>query len=581
MLAQLVIRDLAIIDRLTIEWDRGLTVLTGETGAGKSIIIDAVSAVLGGKVGPEMVRGGARRATVEAVLDLVESSGNLAASLAELDLELEDGALILARDIAGSGGRGAARINGRTVTAAILQQLGEQLVDIHGQSEHLSLLRPREHLELLDRYAELEPQRAEMAAVVAELRDLEARVRRLHDDVRQAVREQSLLRHEVDEIDRAELDSDEEAELSGSRQRLANVERLRALVVEALAALQGDDDRPGALDAIGSAQTATDRASRIDPALASVAEALTASAAQIEDAIRELGRYGGTIEDDPAQLAVVEERLLLLGDLKRKYGDSIPEILAYAERARQRLATVERQDELLSELSARRAELRQRAVETASKLSTARSAAAVHLAAQAEQELADLNMRGTRFVVQVSQRADAGGLGLSDGRAVAYDATGIDQVEFLIAANPGEEPRPLGRIASGGELARVSLALKSILSRVDRRPALIFDEVDVGVGGRSAPVVGEKLWALTRDHQVLCVTHMPQVAAFADTHLAVRKGGDDSTRVEVTALSAAERVEELAQMLGGPMGGEGARRNARELLKAAEAWKASRRANTA
>ena len=299
--------------------------------------------------------------------------------------------------------------------------------------------------------------------------------------------------------------------------------------------------------------------------------------------MRALRRYLDTIEDDPEQLQAVEERLLALADLKRKYGDTIEEILAYAERARARLEAVERQDQILAELEARREELRAAAGALAGELAARRAAAAVELQAAVEAELADLNMRGTRFVAHFERTDDPAGLPVEiDGRprVLAFDATGVDRVEFLIAPNPGEEPKGLGRIASGGELARVALALKTALSRVDRRATLIFDEVDTGVGGRSAPVVGEKLWGLTSEHQVLCVTHMPQVAAYADAHLVVAKGADaGSSRVEVRSLERHERVDELAAMLGGELGGQGARRNARELLDGARARKreASRR----
>jgi DNA repair protein RecN (Recombination protein N) len=579
VLSQLTIRDFAIIDRLTIEWSRGLNVVTGETGAGKSIIIDAVGALLGGRISPDLVRSGAGRATVEGVFDLstTEDIGELRAALAEHGLEIEDGGLILTRDIAGAGGRGVARVNGRAVPTAVLQQIGEHLVDIHGQSEHLSLLRPREHLELLDRYAGLATERARLTSLVADLRAVDREQQLVREEARRAQREQALLRHEVDEIDTAALSPGEEGELLTTRERLRNVERLRGAVQAAWAALSGDEERPGAHDLVGQAALACGQVGTVDPALARQAEALDALSEQLDDAVRALRRYLDTIEDDPEQLQAVEERLLALADLKRKYGDTVEEILTYAERARSRLEAVERQDQIVAELDARRKELRVAAGALAGELSARRTAAAVELQAAVEAELADLNMRGTRFVTQIERSEDPAGLPVEiDGRprVLAFDATGVDRVELLIAPNPGEEPKGLGRIASGGELARVALALKTALSRVDRRATLIFDEIDAGVGGRSAPVVGEKLWGLTSEHQVLCVTHMPQVAAYADTHLVVAKDADErSSRVEARSLEPPERVEELAAMLGGDLGGQGARRNARELLDGARARK--------
>jgi DNA repair protein RecN (Recombination protein N) len=575
MLSQLTIRDFAIIDRLTIEWSRGLNVVTGETGAGKSIIIDAVGALLGGRISPDFVRSGASRATIEGVFDLstTEDVGELRAALEEHGLEIEDGGLILTRDIAGAGGRGVSRVNGRAVPTAVLQQIGEHLIDIHGQSEHLSLLRPREHLELLDRYAGLGPERARLAGLVGELRSLEREGQRVREEARQAQREQALLRHEVDEIDAAALVPGEEDELLQTRERLRNVERLRAAVQMAWTALSGDDERPGAHDLVGQAALACGSMGSIDPELARHAETLDGLAESLDDSVRDLRRYLDAIEDDPEGLQTVEERLLTLAGLKRKYGDTVQEILDYVERARGRLEAVERQDQILAELDARREELRQQAGQLATTISDRRRAAAAGLQSIIESELSDLNMRGTRFVTRMEQVDDPAGLPVTHGsqaRTLAFDQTGIDQVEFLIAPNAGEEPKGLGRIASGGELARVGLALKTALSRVDRRATLIFDEVDTGVGGRSAPVVGEKLWGLTSEHQVLCVTHMPQVAAYADVHLVVTKGSEErSSRVMVRALEPNQRIAELAEMLGGPLGGAGARRNAQELLEGA------------
>jgi DNA repair protein RecN (Recombination protein N) len=311
----------------------------------------------------------------------------------------------------------------------------------------------------------------------------------------------------------------------------------------------------------------------IDPELARHAETLDGLAESLDDSVRDLRRYLDAIEDDPEGLQTVEERLLTLAGLKRKYGDTVQEILDYVERARGRLEAVERQDQILAELDARREELRQQAGQLATTISDRRRAAAAGLQSIIESELSDLNMRGTRFVTRMEQVDDPAGLPVTHGsqaRTLAFDQTGIDQVEFLIAPNAGEEPKGLGRIASGGELARVGLALKTALSRVDRRATLIFDEVDTGVGGRSAPVVGEKLWGLTSEHQVLCVTHMPQVAAYADVHLVVTKGSEErSSRVMVRALEPNQRIAELAEMLGGPLGGAGARRNAQELLEGA------------
>lgn len=582
VLAQLTIRDFAIIDRLTIEWAPGLNVVTGETGAGKSIIIDAVGVLLGGRVSADVVRTGATRAVVEGVFDLSRAAdpGELDAVLDEYGLEAEDEGLILTREVAGGGGRGVARINGRAVPSSVLQAVGSYLVDIHGQSEHLSLLRPREHLELLDRFAGLGDERRRLAHLVGELRGVEREQARVREEARQAAREQGLLAHELQQIEDANLLEGEEDDLAATRSRLRNVERLRAAVTTAYAAISGDEDRPGAADLLSQAAAACESGVQFDPALASESEALEGAAAQAEDSARALRKYLDAVEDDPEQLEAIEERLLAISDLKRKFGDTIADILAYADRARARLEAVMRQDELLTELEARRARLRSAVGVLVGEISARRTSGGEELRRAVESELADLNMGGTRFLVRLEHVDDPSGVPVALGgreRTLALEATGVDRVEFLIAANPGAEPRGLGRIASGGELARISLALKTILSRVDRRETLIFDEVDVGVGGRSAPVVGQKLWGLTREHQVLCVTHMPQVAAYADAHLVVAKGTDEAGEpVAVRQLRPKDRIDELAAMLGGQLGGEGARRNARDLLDHASGWKKAR-----
>lgn len=582
MLSELTIRDFAIIERLTIEWSSGLNILTGETGAGKSIIIDAVGALMGGKVSADVVRGGAARAIVEGIFDLSGAEGHrdLHAVLEQYGLELEDGGLILTREIAGIGGRGVARVNGRAVPTAALQHVGEQLVDIHGQSEHLSLLRPREHLELLDRFAGLADERARLAGLVAELRGVDREQARVREEARQVAREQDLLRHEVAEIEAAALIEGEEGELLQARNRLRNVERLRTSVMAAYTAITGDEDRSGAVDLLGKAAATCAEAVAIDPVLGPESEALEAAAAQAGEAARALRGYLDRIDDDPHELEIVEERLLLIGDLKRKYGGTVADVLAYAERAQARLLAVERQDQLLAELEERRARLRRTVGGLAGEVSARRASAGERFQRAVESELADLNMGGTEFVVRLERAEDTDGVPIViDGveRTLELDPTGVDRVEFLIAPNPGEAPKGLGRIASGGELARVSLALKTILSRVDRRATLIFDEVDVGVGGRGAPVVGQKLWRLTPEHQVLCVTHMPQVAAYADAHAVVAKGASDGTsRVMLRHLAPEERIDELAAMLGGQLGGAGARRNAEDLIGHAAAWKAEK-----
>jgi DNA repair protein RecN (Recombination protein N) len=581
VLVELTIRNFAIIDQLRLSWDEGLNVLTGETGAGKSIIVDAVGALLGDRLGPEEVRSGQSRAFVEGIflLSSLASNAALRELLAEQQLLEDDGQLILSRELAREG-RSIARVNGRAVSLALLQQVGEHLVDIHGQSQHLSLLRVREHLDFLDRFGGLLELRRGVGHMVGDWRAIQAEHRKLQDEVRAAGRERELLRHEVAEIEAADLRPGEEEELDNQRERLRHAERLRELAGRSLLALRGLEEQRGAAELLGQAAGLCSDGSRADSTLASLAEALQRLAAEADEAAHDLRRYLDGMESDPRQAEAIEARFLAVADLKRKYGDSVEAVLAYLDQARGRLATAERGQEMLAELEQRDTELRQRLAESALELSRRRSSAVARLEDAVVGELKDLNMGTARFRVTLEQQTDPDGIDWideGDPRRVAVDSTGADRVEFLFSANPGEQLRGIGRIASGGELARVALALKAALASADQRATLIFDEIDVGVGGRGAAVVGQKLWELSETHQVLCVTHMPQVAAFADQHLVVEKRLEgSSTRATAEPVAGSEQVAELAAMLGGGPGSPAAQANARELLARSDNWKSAR-----
>lgn len=580
MIHQLAIRNFAIVDRLDIQWRPGLNVITGETGAGKSIIVDAVGALLGDRLGAEVVRTGAERAMVEGVFVLPDPlPSELARVLDEFGLETEDGALIVTREVAGPGGRGGARVNGRTVPLTVLQELGEQLVDVHGQSQHMALLRPREQMDFLDRFGGLLAQRAEVADLVRRLRVVRDDLRELLTAEREATREQEMLRFQVAEIELVDPQPGEDEQLLAQRNRLQHVERLRQAAMAAIQALAGGElgegERVGAVDALGEAFAACQDGARFDPRLNQEAENVNSALALAEEASRSLRSYAESIEADPEALATVEERLQALLDLKRKYGETIDDVLAYAADASRRLERYERREERMAELREEEQRLVALTGAAAERLSEARAAAGQRLARAVESELADLRMQGTAFAVSLTQHDDPHGVPLR-GRCVGVDVTGADRVELLLAPNPGEEPRPMTKIASGGELARIALALKTVLSRADTRATLVFDEVDVGVGGRVAPVVGQKLWRLaSHGHQVLCVTHMPQVAAYGDQHWSVAKrAADGRTRTQVDPLESEDRVTELAAMLAGSAT-EAARVSARELLDDAQSFKSA------
>lgn len=572
-LAELTIRNFAIIDALRIELSPGLNVLTGETGAGKSIIIDALGAALGDRAEPYWMRSGAERASVEAVLPLSGPIEGLDAALEELGCPVEDDSLILSRDLL--PGRSVSRVNGRAVPQTAAQRLADRLVDVHSQVSHLSLLRVREHLEVLDRFGQHDDLRAAMRTAARALHDVRREIQQREDGRRSAQREAALLRQEIDEIEAMAPEAAEEDQLGARRSRLKNALRLKQVALQAHDALQGGDLGQGALDLLGAAQVGLEEVRTLDPTFTTDEDRLVDLIDATDELARILRRYADAIEEDPTALDGVEERLLALGDLKRKYGATLADVLAYRDDAAGRLEAVEHHEEHMAQLVASEVERAHAVGIAAGALSTARNQAASELEAAVERELDELGMTGARFLVAFGSRSDSSGVALGPGtERVAFDETGADHVEFLLTANPGEPPRPLNHIASGGELARIMLALKSVLARVDETPILIFDELDQGVGGRMGHVIGEKLWSLARSHQVLCITHLAQIAAYADAQYAVKKAvaGGRAT-ITVDLLGREERVGELAVMLAGPQAGPEARRSAEELLASANTSK--------
>lgn len=552
MLVELRVQDFAIIDQVTLELGPGLVVFTGETGAGKSILVDAVEMMLGGRAESVFIRQGKDRALVEGTFHLQPPVRDAVAALLEPEGLLDDPEhLTLAREIRANG-RHVARINGRTVSLHLLHAVGELLVDVHGQSEHLSLFRVREHLGLLDRFAGTEALLVAYRQVYDRLQEVRRALETLRRSDREAAQRADLLRFQIQEIEAAALTPGEEEVLREERTRLANAERLAALAQTVLTVLdEGASELPPAGDLLGEAVEAMEQLAHIDATQRPQAEALAAALEQVSDVVRAVRRYADELEFDPRRLEEVEERLALIENLKRKYGATIEEVLAYAERAREELENIANAEERIAELSAEEARLLAQLAERGLALSQARQQAARRLAEAVERELKDLRMAQARFRVEVQQQPDPAGAPLPDGRRVAFDAQGLDRVEFLLAPNPGEGFKPLAKIASGGESARLMLALKSVLAAADSRPTLIFDEVDQGIGGRIGAVVGEKLWRLARHHQVLCITHLPQLAAFGDQHLRVQKQvleGRTVTRIE--PLTGEARVLELAHMLG-------------------------------
>lgn len=594
MLTELRIQNLAIIDQLVLNFGPGLNILTGETGAGKSIIIDAVNLLLGDRASVELVRAGADRTEVEGTFQLSPAAAaRVTPVLAAHSLEGDQpDVLVLAREVRANG-RSVARVNGRAVTSALLAEIGELLVDVHGQGEHLSLLREREHIGLLDRYAGLGEQVAAMADLVRRVRHVRRELEALRQDERERARRIDLLAYQVEEIRSARLKPGEEEELETERRRLANAEQLAALSNEVVTALSGgDEEMAGALDALGAAEQALSRLARLDPSAAALAEQLSEASALVDDLAREMVHYRDNIEFNPRRLQQVEDRLHLIHSLERKYGDTIEEVLVYAERAAAELEVISHAEERIGELQAQETALLAEIGRAGAALSAARRAAAERMARAIEAELADLQMARARFAVDISCTPDPAGAivdeaaaaiaGQSPGR-YGFDHTGLDTVVFLVSANPGEPLKPMARVASGGETSRLMLALKAVLGRADETPTLIFDEIDQGIGGRVGATVGRKLWELTQrnggqqgedegskrpgeeglsppasgiqrpvtSHQVLCITHLPQLAAYGDVHFRVAKHQiGQRTVTEVQSLSGDERLAELASMLG-------------------------------
>ena len=571
MLLQLRVQDFALIDAVELRLEPGLNVLTGETGTGKSILIDAIGLLLGQRASPDDVRAGARRAYVEGIF-----AGEAAAAtglLQQYDIEAED-TLVVSRDVAAEG-RSVARMGGRALPARSLAELGRRLVDIHGQTEHQSLFRRPRQIDYLDRYGGLLEARRAVADLVQRLRATHREIRDLRQDERTLAREIDLLAFQAEEIEAAKLDPEEDTALRAERQVLAHAERLRELADHSGRLLDGDDP-PGALDLLGEAQTALDETAALDPSAGAMRSRISEIQELLSDLSRELTSYAHSIEADPERLAELDARLDAIETLKRKYGETVEDVIAYGAEASERLARLAGRDDRLRALEEAESALAAELGRAAAALSQRRAEAGADLAAAIVRELADLNLPDAQFEARLHVRSDPDGLLLPGGtEPVAFDASGVDVGEFFMTVNPGQPLRPLAQVASGGETSRILLGLKSVLAAVDETPTLIFDEIDIGVGGRGGEMVGQKLVGLARNHQVLCVTHLATVAAFADAHFVVEKiaaRGDAVTRVR--RLTGREIVDEIAAM-GGARTAPG-RRVARDLLGAAQAWKHER-----
>ncbi len=582
MLLELRVRDLGIIEEINWSLRQGLNVITGETGAGKSLVIDAVEALLAGKVDEEVIRYGAEEARIEGVFVLPQgkSIAPLRELLAEKGLEADEETLAINCDLRKQG-RSVVRVNGHAVPRGLLQQIGRFLIDIHGQSKHLSLLNKEYHLDFLDSYAHTLNLRHSFSAKAIELSKVDQELKTLAEAEKDRARREEFLRFQLDEIRRAKLREGEEEELERERNVLASSEQLKALSYEAYQALSGDElSRPSAsaLERLNEATRMIKKLADVDPTLKQQLDFLEETVYGLEEVARDIRAYSDRLEYDPNRLEEIELRLELIRSLKRKYGQTITEVLAYATKAEGEWEGLSHSAERRVELEEMRSALKKEMGSIAAALSIARSEAAKTLVTEVKQELQDLNMSQVEFEVSITQEQAPEGIPLPDGKTYAFNHGGVDIVEFTASTNPGEPLKPLTKIASTGEVSRFMLALKGALAEVDNIPVLVFDEIDIGVGGRSGEMIGQKLWALARNRQVICVTHLPQIAAFADAHHSVhKKVSGNRTLSRLETLNGESRLKEIAAMLAGPRYSETSLDNARELMQKAETWKEAHR----
>lgn len=558
MLKYLRINNIAIITSLEVELGDGLTLFTGETGAGKSIVVDALGLALGARASAELVRTGEEQGVVETVWHSADASR----FAAEHGLPAEDDEIVIRREVSAAG-RGRATVNGALVPVALLRDLGAHLAAVHGQHEPQGLLDPATHIDLLDEHAGLAPLRAAVVEAYGPLREAETALQSLLRDRRELERRREMLEFQAAEIEKASLRPGEDEELRLEKVRQANAGRLLALASEAYQLLYEDED--AALARLRAAFKRVEELAALDPGFASYAETWPGLKAQAEDLAFALRDYRDTIHSTPGRLDEIESRLALIDRLKRKYGATVDEVLAYGADCRRQLEELGAPEERERALREALNQATSRYLDAAGELSRCRREASPSFERRVQAELKLLAMEKTRFQVRFAPEVAS-----PPGDSVPGDWTegGLEQAEFLMSPNPGEELRPLARIASGGELSRILLALKSVASLDAPGKTLVFDEVDVGIGGRVADVVGRKLRGIAERHQVLCVTHLPQIASLADRHFAVQKRIERGrTLTEVRALRDAERVEEVARMLGGETISDAARKHARELVK--------------
>lgn len=553
MLNQLSIKNVAVIDSLSVEFNGGVSVLTGETGAGKSIIIDSINMILGDRANKELVRYGTEKAVVQAVFDAPEEVCKI---LENNDIDVDDGQIIITRQLTGEG-KSTARINGMVVTLNILREISDRLINIHGQHDNQALLTPTKHIAFLDAYAENGEYISKYKAILATKREIEKKIKSLEMDEQEKMQKIDLLEYQISEIKKASLVKGEEEELKEQREIYANAEQITNSVNEAYQNIYGGDEVQSAYDGISIAVDSLSKISGLNPQLNTLYEALSSLMYSLEDTAHEIKEFGDGVEFDEQTLNDIEERLDMISRLKRKYGGSVDAILEYLEKAENELSDIKLSDEKTGELKAELDKVTVDLLKQGKILSERRKQSAQTLENGIEKALHELNMEKSKFNVNIET---------SD---VFYE-NGMDKVEFLISTNPGEPLKQLVKIASGGELSRVMLAIKSILADSDGVDTLIFDEIDTGVSGRAAMSIAKKLSVIGKNKQVICITHLPQLTAAADNHYLIKKDTDgEMASTTLEELDDNGRETELARIIDGGEVSELALKHAKEMLKTA------------
>ncbi|SHI55902.1 DNA replication and repair protein RecN [Geosporobacter subterraneus DSM 17957] len=570
MLLELAVQNFALIDKLTVRFNEGLNILTGETGAGKSIIIDAVNMAIGERADKNYIRTGTDKATIQILFQC--TNPELKSVLADQDIELEDcDTLILTREIY-SNGRSVCRINDRAVTLSTLKEVSKYLIDIHGQHEHQSLLYPENHIEILDSFGDQEiiPLRKRIAEKYYILRKLNEKLKNLCGNDLERERKVDLLSFQINEIDQAKLRKDEVEQLTAEQLLLANSEKIHHTMAKAYEILyNGAEEYHSVLDGIGNIVSEIEHFKDLDKHIANIFLVLQECQYKIEDVSRDIRSYRDHIEFDPQALEQVEKRLDQINSLKRKYGKDIEEILSYRQIIFEELEEIRNSEAIAAELNQQIQVLQKELMDLSLSLRKNRMKIGKILEKRITEELVSLNMEKAAFRIDFIESVDKHG-------QVQLTAKGIDRVEFLISANAGEPLKPLSKIASGGEMSRIMLALKTILAKNDNIPTLIFDEIDTGISGRTANIVGEKLANISQTHQILCITHLPQIARMADTHFYIEKiSKEDQTLTSVRELQKKERISELGRLLGGTKITDLTLKHAKEMLDSSIDYKKS------